>query len=147
MKRDLKKGVNPIPNTPAVSPENIPHIPTIVPQFKISLSHKTYVVAALIVSGSASKFMDLATTAKLQLPLFTWITLYISAQLIEPHWTWFHLSVHAKLSLCIRGMHQEIISLLITNTSRHPIILGIPWLHTHNIQISWKQWGIVKWSK
>lgn len=34
-------------------------------------------------------------------------------------------------------IHTEKISFLITNTLRHPIILGIPWLQRHDPLISW----------
>lgn len=58
----------PAPKAPC-SEDPIPHVPTFTLQVKISLSHKTHVLAAFIDSGSAGNFMEHTTTAKLQLPL------------------------------------------------------------------------------
>ncbi|KAE8236265.1 hypothetical protein A4X06_0g9606, partial [Tilletia controversa] len=37
------------------------------------------------------------------------------------------------------GPHRESSSLLVTNLSRYPIVLGIPWLRQHNPTIDWRR--------
>lgn len=36
---------------------------------------------------------------------------------------------------------------MVTVTSKHPIILGFPWLHLHDPQISWHEKEITQWSE
>lgn len=43
-------------------------------------------------------------------------------------------------------MHSEVASLFITETSIIPIVLGLPWLQTHNPRISWSGQEITAWS-
>lgn len=40
------------------------------------------------------------------------------------------------IKMQISSLHYKEISLLITNTPNYPTILGIPWLHLHDCQIS-----------
>ena len=46
--------------------------------------------------------------------------------------------METKESTLAIGQHSEQINLDITRISRHNIILGIPWLKTHNPHIDWK---------
>lgn len=43
-------------------------------------------------------------------------------------------------------LHKEEITLLITDSPKHDIILGLPWLKLHDPTISWKERTMTKWS-
>ena len=49
-------------------------------------------------------------------------------------WVW----IETKKSTLAIGQHSEQINLDITQILRHNIILGIPWLKTHNPHIDWR---------
>lgn len=50
------------------------------------------------------------------------------------------------LSLQTDSLYEEELSFLVINSPQHTIILGLPWLQTHDPQISWSTGEIVKWS-
>lgn len=56
-----------------------------------------------------------------------------------------HHTTH--LSVQTGSLHKEVMEFLITKSPQHPIILGWPWLQTHNLLISWKTVEISKWSE
>uniref|UniRef100_A0A673Z7X0 Gypsy retrotransposon integrase-like protein 1 n=1 Tax=Salmo trutta TaxID=8032 RepID=A0A673Z7X0_SALTR len=45
------------------------------------------------------------------------------------------------------GGHVERLSLFIIDSPAFPVVLGIPWLATHNPQISWRQRALTGWSR
>lgn len=53
----------------------------------------------------------------------------------------------AVVTLSISALHQETISFLISTTSKHPLILGNPWLRQHDPVISWHTSEIVQWAE
>lgn len=57
------------------------------------------------------------------------------------------LSLTHPVSMCISSLHHKLISLLGTDTPKHPILLVIPWLHLHNPCILWSRLEITKWSE
>lgn len=50
------------------------------------------------------------------------------------------------MCLNVSVLHQEYITLLITVSPGHPIILGLLWMEQHNPSISWSDKEITKWS-
>lgn len=47
----------------------------------------------------------------------------------------------------VSGLHQEPFSLSETMTPKHPLILGLPWMELHNLQISWPEKEIMRCSE
>ena len=45
--------------------------------------------------------------------------------------------VTVPLVMVMRGGHEERISLFLIDSPAFPVVLGIPWLATHNPKISW----------
>ncbi|KAL0168697.1 hypothetical protein M9458_036919, partial [Cirrhinus mrigala] len=50
------------------------------------------------------------------------------------------------LTLQVGLMHQESITLYFVNSLKHEVILGFPWLSTHDPDISWKSGELTRWS-
>lgn len=51
------------------------------------------------------------------------------------------------VSMHISSLYHKLLSLLVTDIPKNPIIMGILWLHLHNPHISWSQQEITKWSE
>uniref|UniRef100_A0A672F8Z2 Gypsy retrotransposon integrase-like protein 1 n=1 Tax=Salarias fasciatus TaxID=181472 RepID=A0A672F8Z2_SALFA len=50
------------------------------------------------------------------------------------------------VSLVLAGNHQETISFHLIRNSRSPLVLGYPWLQSHNPRIDWLKMEIESWS-
>ena len=50
------------------------------------------------------------------------------------------------VNLLISGNHHESISLLVISSPLSPVVLGYPWLKTHNPQIDWATGRVISWS-
>lgn len=53
--------------------------------------------------------------------------------------------VTKSLNLQIGALHKERINFYIIQPSRHPVILGLPWLRRHDPHISWQKGQILQW--
>lgn len=53
--------------------------------------------------------------------------------------------VTEEVKIYIGSLHSESIKFYVIHSSHHTIILGFPWLHTHNPHISWKEGQIIQW--
>lgn len=94
-------------------------------------SGETFLVPALIDSGSEGNFIDQDTMRKLHLQL---------RHLHSPPRGDGTLRFSTEpITLHLSFLHNESISFLVTNSPKHPIILSTPWLHLHNPVISWTQ--------
>lgn len=83
----------------------------------------------MIDSGSMGNFINHATTLILQLPLHHLNnTPWISTIDGHPIREWKILLNTGLIKLQVSSLHVEEISLLVTNTPKHPNILGTPWL-------------------
>lgn len=112
---------------------------------KILHSVETYLVTALIGSGSEGSFSETAkklhiTLRKLQDPL----------ELITiddgPIGKGKVTHCTEPITIQVSFLHYEKSSFLVTRSTRHEIILGAPWLHLHYMTISWKEGEITRWS-
>lgn len=132
------------PQPTLVSTATYVSIPPFIVEAQILHSDQHVVISTMIDSGSSGHHH---TAVTLQLPLLHLNNPLqistINGSLIEK----------GTIQLCTKSVilqisshHFEEISLLITNTPKYPIILGIPWLQTHDFQISWTQHGIIKCS-
>lgn len=99
----------------------------------------------LIDSGVAGNFIDQNPVHRYNIPV---------CPLIQPHKIQAtdgapigkgHIS-HGTEPLQISTLHRESIVFYVTVSSRHPIILGLPWLEQHNPCISWTNKQITHWS-
>ncbi len=50
-----------------------------------------------------------------------------------------------EVKLLIGTLHSEFIKFYIIHSTNHRIILGLPWLRTHNPHISWREGQILQW--
>ena len=50
------------------------------------------------------------------------------------------------VKLLVSGNHHESISLLVITSPFSPVVLGYPWLKTHNPQMDWGTGRVVSWS-
>ncbi|KAG1956953.1 retrotransposable element [Pimephales promelas] len=55
--------------------------------------------------------------------------------------------VTEKIQLHIGSLHSENIQFYVIHAPHHSIILGHPWLQTHNPHISWKEGQIIRWGE
>ncbi|KAI2646182.1 Transposon Tf2-9 polyprotein [Labeo rohita] len=114
-------------------------------QVSILMGHQRIVTTAFVDSGAAGNFIDQAYAAQLGI-----VTEVLSQPLnitaIEGRPLNFSPITHRTKDLTlIIGTHTETIKLYITKLSSPPIILGHPWLVTHDPFISWTTNRIVHW--
>lgn len=114
---------------------------------QITYSDKDSVVSVMIDSKLAGNFIDYGTVIKLQLLLCSLnnplkISIINSSTIRKGSIPLFSAWIQMQIS----SLHYETIYLLVTDTSGHLIILGIPWLHMPNPQISWSKYKITRWS-
>jgi len=53
--------------------------------------------------------------------------------------------ITAELALQVGPPHHEQIHFYVIHSLNNPVILGLPWLRTHNPHVSWKDGQIVQW--
>lgn len=103
-------------------------------------------VSALIDSGSALNLLHHELVHKLHIPVIPCIPpiniTAINSQPIGKGITHQTVPISVKIGL----FHTENISFYVTNTPQHPVVLGNPWLATHDPQISWNSRELTKWS-
>ncbi len=95
-------------------------------------------VSALLDSGATSSFIDQTFVAQHNIPAVKKST-PVLVEAINGRTIASGAITHETtlLELCI-GTHTEKIVLNIISTPHHPIILGLPWLETHNPIIDWR---------
>ncbi|XP_053499534.1 uncharacterized protein LOC128619394 [Ictalurus furcatus] len=91
---------------------------------------------ALIDSGAAENFIDEQTARTLCLPI----------QALSPIGGGVISHCTAPITMQASALHYETIALYVTVSTRHPIILGLPWLERHDPQISWAAKQVTRWS-
>lgn len=113
----------------------------------LKFNGQTLNVKALIDSGAAGNFIDLAFAK----------THHVSLLACEPGVTVEALDgcplgsgevqhTTQYLTLSFRTQHFETIQFFTIHSPGHPIILGLSWLESHNPQISWSDGKITRWS-
>lgn len=53
--------------------------------------------------------------------------------------------ITSELQLQVGILHQEQISFYVIHSPHNPIILGLPWLRSHNPHVSWREGEILQW--
>jgi hypothetical protein len=49
--------------------------------------------------------------------------------------------------MVMQGDHRERISLFPIDSPAFPVVLGVPWMASHNPRISWKQVALQEWTE
>ncbi|KAL6480718.1 hypothetical protein MHYP_G00117510 [Metynnis hypsauchen] len=97
-------------------------------------------------SGAAGNFIDQDIATRLHIPLRR-----IKSPLIvkgldgKPSGSGQVLAATPVLHVITGLLHSESLSLLAIPTPENPIVLGFPWLSTHNPAISWYNGELEKW--
>ncbi|CAJ0964647.1 unnamed protein product [Ranitomeya imitator] len=51
----------------------------------------------------------------------------------------------AQLTMCMAPAHQEVIRFLVLHNLHDVVVLGLPWLQTHNPVLDWKSMSVSSW--
>ncbi len=112
----------------------------------LTYANSAQCVPALIDSGSALNLIHHELVHELNIPIIPCIPpiniIAINNQPIGGGITHQTAPVTVKIGI----FHSETISLYVTSTPQHPIVLGNPWLAIHDPQISWNSKELTKWS-
>ncbi len=100
---------------------------------------------ALVDSGAEGNFMDYSFAHKFQVPLFP-LTHKIKVRALNGQDLPNITLTTGPITLVTSGNHIETLSFHILDSSLTPIVLGHPWLITHNPKIDWQQRAVVEWS-
>ena len=105
------------------------------PEFSPSLQRK-----ALVDSGAAGNFMDGGLARRLGIPLVPLDQPFPVHSLdSRPLGSGLVREATVPLDMITQGDHGEQISLFLIDSPVFPVVLGIPWLASHNPRISWRQ--------
>lgn len=113
----------------------------------INYSGPLFVLITMIDLGVSGNFNDQETVNHLKLPIQP-LSHPIKIQAIDEgpigegtitRSTW-------PLPLRVRALHHELNTLLVTSSTKHPVILGLPWMERHNPQISWSKRQLTCWT-
>ena len=111
--------------------------------FSPSSQHKS-----LVDSGSAGNFMDRGLAIKLGVPLVPIDSPFPVLSLdSRPLGSGLVREATVPLGMVTQGNHKERISLFIIDSPAFPVVLGVPWLASHNPRISWRQGLLQGWSE
>uniref|UniRef100_A0A673Z540 Gypsy retrotransposon integrase-like protein 1 n=1 Tax=Salmo trutta TaxID=8032 RepID=A0A673Z540_SALTR len=103
---------------------------------------------ALVNSGTAGSFMDRRVADKLGILLVKLDQPFpVQALDSRPLGSGQVREVTVPLVMVTRGGHEERISLFLIDSPAFPVVLGIPWLATHNPKILWRQRALKGWSR
>ncbi len=101
---------------------------------------------ALLDSGAAGNFIDSEFVGQLHLELTPCnSSLAVEALDGRPLGKGKILRLTEPVTLRIGTLHSERIQFYVIRSPTHPLILGLPWLRTHDPQISWREGQITEW--
>lgn len=117
-------------------------LPIEFPEFSPHSQHK-----ALIDSGAAGNFIDRSLAHKLGIPIVPVdVPFPVHALDSRPLGSGLIGEVTAPTAMRTRGDHEERISLFLIDSPAFPVVLGLPWLASHDPIISWQQRALKGWS-
>lgn len=102
-------------------------------------------VSLLFVSGADDSFIDETLAKQAGLPLVELAQPRV-VQDLDGRTLETALLRTASLTLIVSGNHQEQIVFFFIQSSASPVILGSPWMATHNPQFDWSAGTITAWS-
>ncbi len=101
---------------------------------------------ALLDSGAAGNFIDSEFVSQHHLKLTPCnSSLAVEALDGRPLGKGKILRLTEPVKLHIGTLHSEEIQFYVIQSPTHPLILGLPWLRTHDPQISWREGQITEW--
>uniref|UniRef100_A0A3B1KEA5 Gypsy retrotransposon integrase-like protein 1 n=1 Tax=Astyanax mexicanus TaxID=7994 RepID=A0A3B1KEA5_ASTMX len=102
---------------------------------------------ALIDSGSEGNFISADLVKEHNIPIRA-LQRPISIHAVDGHSIRSKPICHQTLPLTLQAsaLHSEELPLFVLPRTEHPLILGLPWLKSHDPVISWSQGEIVAWS-
>ncbi len=104
------------------------------------------VQTALLDSGASGNFIDSEFVGQLHLVLTPCnSSLAVEALDGRPLGKGGILRLTESVTLRIGTLHSESIQLYVIRSPTHPLILGLPWLRTHDPHISWREGQITEW--
>ncbi len=113
---------------------------------KIRIQDKLTTTTALIDSGAADNVVSLEFAQKHKLKLTPCNTLMaVEALDGRPLGEGRVSRITEEVKLLIGTLHSKFIKFYIIHSPNHLIILGLPWLRTHNPHIYWREGQILQW--
>ncbi len=113
---------------------------------KLISQNQAVQTTALLDSGAAGNFIDSEFVGQLHLKLNPCnSSLAVEALDGRPLSKGKILRLTEPVTLHIGTLHSEEIQFYVIHSPTHPLILGLPWLRTHDPQISWREGQITEW--
>ncbi len=113
---------------------------------EIIAQNQTIQTTALLDSGAVGNFIDSEFVGQLHLELTPCnSSLAVKALDGRPLDKGRILRLTESVTLRIGTLHSERIQFYVIRSPTHPLILGLPWLRTHDPQISWREGQITEW--
>ncbi len=113
---------------------------------KIIIQDKVISTTALIDSGAAGNFVSLELVQQHKLKLTPCNSpMAVEALDGRPLGEGRVSRITEEAKLLIGTLHSEFIKFYVIHSPNHPIILGLPWLRTHNPHISWREGQVLQW--
>jgi len=114
----------------------------------LQVNHQQFATHALLDSGAAGNFMSQKFVQQNHIPVITCPS-SLTVEAIDgcPLGTGNVKAITKPLTMQIGLFHTEIIQFHILPTTTSSVILGLPWLRTHNPQIFWREGQITHWNE
>ncbi len=113
---------------------------------KLITQNQAIQTTAILDSGAAGNFIDSEFIIQLHLELTPCnSSLAVEALDGRPLGKGKILCLTEPVTLRIGTLHSERIKFYVIQSPTHPLILGLPWLQTHDPQISWREGQITEW--
>ncbi|KAL0201043.1 hypothetical protein M9458_004230, partial [Cirrhinus mrigala] len=142
---DHHRAICPLSSSGAAAAKSCPTESRLLLQVSILMGHQRIVTSAFVDSGAAGNFIDQAYAAQLGIETEV-LSQPLTITAIDGRPLNFSPITHRTKELHLNiDNHSEKIHLFITQITSPPIILGHPWLITHDPFISWTTHRIVHW--
>lgn len=134
------------PHKVKLPPPSLSSKPFLVP-VTVRFGERCFSFSALLDSGAAGNFVTPTVAEALQLPLNT-LSPPVSIQALDggPVGNGTISQITSMVQLTVYSVHHESINFLVLPSMQHPVVLGLPWLQTHDPVVSWKGGNIHSWS-
>uniref|UniRef100_A0A4W6DG68 DUF4939 domain-containing protein n=1 Tax=Lates calcarifer TaxID=8187 RepID=A0A4W6DG68_LATCA len=98
----------------------------------------------LIDSGADANFMDYELAKRLRISPVS-LDEPLEASALDGRHLFQVIHHTPEISLSFGNVHSEKLSFHLVNAPHHPLLLGLPWLKTHNPHIDWSSGQILSW--
>lgn len=116
------------------------------PSHKVKPQQLNITTHALLDSGAAGNFMSDTFIKEYNISLTDcYSPLTVEALDGKPIGGGKVAHITDELQLQVGILHHETIRFYVIHSPNNPIILGLPWLRTHNPHVSWKDGQILQW--